>query len=60
MLLQIQEALQLAGFSPLEVVLMGAVTTMFVILIKLLRESITAINNNTNVLKRIESKVTKR
>lgn len=38
------------GFSPLEIVLMVAVATMFFILVKVLRESVTAIVNNTNAI----------
>lgn len=40
-------------FTPLEVVLMSSIVVMFFLLIKLQRESITAINNNTNALNQI-------
>lgn len=45
------------GFSPLEIVLMSCIGFMFVILLKMLKESVTAITNNTNALNNLNAKI---
>ncbi len=38
------------GFTPWEIILMAVVAALFFLLIKLTRESITAVNNSTNAI----------
>ncbi len=48
---------QTMGFTPLEIVLMLAVVTMFVMMIKSSKEQTTAIVNNTNALNGLMSMI---